>query len=81
MCWPGPSRWRCCGTGCRGWPEADADRVAAALGDLPLALAQAAGYMAETGMPAGEYVDLLGRGRRSCWMRGGRRRIRGRWRR
>ena len=34
--------------------------MAAALGDLPLALAQAAGYLAETGMPAGEYADLVG---------------------
>jgi TIR domain/NB-ARC domain len=38
---------------------ADADEVAAALGDLPLALAQAAGYMTATGMPAAEYLDLL----------------------
>jgi len=43
-----------------GLPEGDADRVAAALGDLPLAIAQAAGYLAETGMPAGEYADLVG---------------------
>jgi TIR domain/NB-ARC domain len=42
-----------------GLGEADAGRVAAALGDLPLALAQAAGYMAGTGTPAAEYVDLL----------------------
>ena len=39
--------------------EADAGRVAQALGDLPLALAQAAGYMAGTGTPAAEYLDLL----------------------
>src|SRR4029077_13655706 len=39
--------------------SADAGRVAQALGDLPLALAQAAAYMAGTGMPAGEYLDLL----------------------
>ena len=39
--------------------EADAGQVAQALGDLPLALAQAAGYMAGTGTPAGEYLDLL----------------------
>src|SRR5438876_936831 len=38
---------------------ADADEVAAALGDLPLALAQAAGYMTATGMPAAEYLGLL----------------------
>ena len=42
-----------------GLAEADADRLAAELGDLPLAIAQAAGYMAETGMPAAEYLDLL----------------------
>jgi hypothetical protein len=38
---------------------ADADRVVAALGDLPLAIAQAAGYMADTGIRAEEYVRLL----------------------
>ena len=31
----------------------DASKLAAALGDLPLAVAQAARYLAETGMPAG----------------------------
>ena len=39
--------------------EADADRLAETLGDLPLAVAQAAGYMIDTGMPAGEYISLL----------------------
>ncbi len=34
-------------------------RLATHLGDLPLAIAQAAGFMAETGMPADEYLDLL----------------------
>ncbi len=43
-----------------GLTEGDADRVAEALGDLPLALAQAAGYMAGSSMPAGEYLGLLG---------------------
>jgi hypothetical protein len=38
---------------------ADADRLAAELGDLPLAVAQAAGFMADTGMTAAEYLDLL----------------------
>ena len=38
---------------------ADADRIGSALGDLPLALAQAAGFMAETGTPASQYLDLL----------------------
>jgi Tetratricopeptide repeat/Domain of unknown function (DUF4062)/NB-ARC domain len=37
----------------------DADRLADELGDLPLAVAQAAGFMAETGMPAGQYLNLL----------------------
>ena len=38
---------------------ADADRLADQLGDLPLAVAQAAGFMAETGTSAGRYLDLL----------------------
>jgi hypothetical protein len=38
----------------------DADRVAEAVGDWPLAVAQAAGLMAETGMPADEYRELVG---------------------
>ena len=59
MCWPGPNRSRSCGTGSAGLADTDADRLAAELGDLPLAIAQAAGFMAETGMPAGEYLDLL----------------------
>ena len=42
-----------------GLGGAGADRLAAALGDLPLALAQAAGFMADTGTPAGEYLGLL----------------------
>ena len=42
-----------------GLAEADADRLAAELGDLPLAIAQAAGFMAETGMAAAEYLGLL----------------------
>ena len=58
-CWPGPSRWRSCRPGWPGSSEPDADRLAAELGDLPLALAQAAGFMAETGMAAGEYLGLL----------------------
>jgi tetratricopeptide (TPR) repeat protein len=42
-----------------GLGEADADRLAAQLGDLPLGIAQAAGFMAETGMPADQYLALL----------------------
>ena len=42
-----------------GLGEADADQLAAQLGDLPLALAQAAGFMAETGMPTDQYLGLL----------------------
>jgi transcriptional regulator with XRE-family HTH domain len=39
--------------------EADADRLAAELGDLPLAIAQAAGFMADTGTSASQYLSLL----------------------
>jgi cellulose biosynthesis protein BcsQ len=42
-----------------GLTASDAERLAAALGDLPLALAQAASYMAHTGTSCGEYLDLL----------------------
>jgi tetratricopeptide (TPR) repeat protein len=38
---------------------AEADTLAGALGDLPLALSQAAAYLAETRMRAAEYVTLL----------------------
>ncbi|MGH3159847.1 MAG: FxSxx-COOH system tetratricopeptide repeat protein, partial [Streptosporangiaceae bacterium] len=37
----------------------DADRLAAQLGDLPLAVVQAAGFMAETGTTASQYLGLL----------------------
>jgi tetratricopeptide (TPR) repeat protein len=43
-----------------GLGDADADRLAAQLGDLPLAVAQAAGFMAETSMAAAQYLELLG---------------------
>jgi len=39
--------------------ESDAGRLAEALGDLPLAVEQAAAWRAATGMPADEYLDLL----------------------
>jgi hypothetical protein len=42
-----------------GLPAGDASQVAAALGDLALGVVQAAGYLAETGMAAGEYTSLL----------------------
>jgi hypothetical protein len=42
-----------------GLGRADADRLADGLGDLPLALAQAAAFMAGTGMTAGQYLGLL----------------------
>ena len=42
-----------------GLDDADADRVARELGDLPLALAQAGGYMAKTGTSARQYLSLL----------------------
>lgn len=37
----------------------DADRLADALGDLPLAIEQAAAWRAATGMPVDEYLSLL----------------------
>jgi Tetratricopeptide repeat len=43
-----------------GLSAQDADRMAAATGDLPLALAQAAGYLAETGISVADYTGLLG---------------------
>ena len=42
-----------------GLDDGYADRIAGELGDLPLAIAQAAGFMAETGVSAGEYLELL----------------------
>ncbi|MCX5090868.1 FxSxx-COOH system tetratricopeptide repeat protein [Streptomyces sp. NBC_00365] len=39
--------------------DTDADRLAEALGDLPLAIEQAAAWHAETGMPVDEYLHLL----------------------
>jgi TIR domain/Tetratricopeptide repeat/NB-ARC domain len=42
-----------------GLAEDDADRLAGEIGDLPLAIAQAAGYLAETGISAADYLNLL----------------------
>ncbi len=42
-----------------GLGAADAGRLAGRLGDLPLPVAQAAGFMAEAGLPAAQYMDLL----------------------
>lgn len=39
--------------------DEDADRLAVALGDLPLAIAQAATWRAETGMPVSQYLRLF----------------------
>jgi hypothetical protein len=39
--------------------EADADRLAEALGDLPLAIEHASAWLAVTGMEIGEYLGLL----------------------
>jgi len=43
-----------------GLTDGDADRLAAALGDLPLAVAQAAGYLSVTGIAIRGYLELLG---------------------
>ena len=40
--------------------EVDADRLAEALGDLPVAVEQAAAWRAATVMPVDEYLELLG---------------------
>jgi hypothetical protein len=42
-----------------GLSDADADKLAAQLGDLPLAIAQAAGFMADTGTTAAQFLQLL----------------------
>jgi hypothetical protein len=42
-----------------GLNDGDADQLAAQLGDLPLAIAQAAGFMADTGTTAAQFLDLL----------------------
>ncbi|RKN12524.1 FxSxx-COOH system tetratricopeptide repeat protein [Streptomyces radicis] len=42
-----------------GFSDGDADRVAAALGDLPLAIEQAAAWLSETGMPVDEYLQVF----------------------
>ncbi|MCU7724971.1 FxSxx-COOH system tetratricopeptide repeat protein [Actinoplanes sp. KI2] len=39
--------------------EAEADELAEMLGDLPLALEQAAAWLLATDMPVGEYIELL----------------------
>ncbi|ONI70671.1 hypothetical protein ALI144C_49565 [Actinosynnema sp. ALI-1.44] len=41
--------------------DEDADRLAHALGDLPLAVEQAAAWRGQTGMPVDEYLTLLDR--------------------
>ncbi|MEV5321731.1 FxSxx-COOH system tetratricopeptide repeat protein [Streptomyces sp. NPDC052687] len=40
-------------------PDEDADRLARALGDLPLAVEQAGAWLAVTGMLVDEYLDML----------------------
>jgi tetratricopeptide (TPR) repeat protein len=47
-----------------------AGRLAEAVGDLPLALAQAGAWLAESGMPADTYEDLLRRRTREVLTRG-----------
>jgi hypothetical protein len=42
-----------------GLPEADADQLAEGLGDLPLGIAQAASYLAASGMPPADYLGLV----------------------
>ena len=42
-----------------GLPEADAGLLAEELGDLPLGIAQAANYLADSSMPPAEYLTLV----------------------
>jgi hypothetical protein len=42
-----------------GLAPGDAARIAAAVGDLPLAIEQAAAWLSETGMPAALYIERL----------------------
>jgi Domain of unknown function (DUF4062)/Tetratricopeptide repeat/NB-ARC domain len=42
-----------------GLDQRDAEKISAAVGDLPLAIEQAAAWLAETGMPARTYIDQL----------------------
>jgi tetratricopeptide (TPR) repeat protein len=49
---------------------AAADRLAEALGDLPLALAQAGSYLADTGLPIGQYLALFQERRADLLRRG-----------
>ena len=62
-----------------GLDEADADIVADAVGDLPLAVAQAAGYMAADRHHRRPTTSLAEGGRRRSWTLAGPRRTRGRW--
>jgi tetratricopeptide (TPR) repeat protein len=45
----------------RGLSAADAERIAATLGDLPIAIANAGAFMAETGTTASDYLDQFNR--------------------
>jgi TIR domain/Tetratricopeptide repeat/NB-ARC domain len=45
--------------GVTGLGAADAEQLAVGLGDLPLAITQAAGFMAETGITSAQYLELL----------------------
>jgi hypothetical protein len=44
-----------------------ADQLAAELGDLPLAAAQAAGYLEQTDLPAADYLRRFRARRAGCW--------------
>jgi tetratricopeptide (TPR) repeat protein len=53
-----------------GQSDPVADRLAEALGDLPLALAQAGGYLADSGLPMGQYLALFKERRAELLRRG-----------
>jgi len=50
--------------------RASADQLALQLGDLPLALEQAAAYLEQTGMPLAAYLDLFRRRQQALLQRG-----------
>ena len=47
--------------------EVEADRVAEAVGDLPLAVEQAGSLLADTGLTVDKYLRLLPSGPATCW--------------
>lgn len=62
-----------------GLPRDDADSLAETLGDLPLALVQAAGYLTETGCGPRDYADSVKHRAQTVLVSGARRATHARW--